>query len=106
MSSLSIAPIVSLLVLLAGSSLVGVGPVRKLIQVREAKHELKRGSAGMLRSFSGWSVIAFWLLITLYLATVLGDWLVSGDLGGAVDRSMLRLRIILEILAAIAESDN
>lgn len=100
------APMIALLGLAAGATLVGIAPMRKLIQVREARHELRQGSAGRLRTVSGWSVIAFWLLTTLYLATIVGDWMVTQDLGGAVDRSMIRLRIILEILAALSESDS
>lgn len=85
---------------------LGVLPILKLIRVYEARHELKHGSAGWIRSVSGWSIIAFWLGGTWFLATILGDWAVSGELQDAVDRSWLRLRILLEILAAIAESDS
>lgn len=106
MTSFQIAPLVSALALLVVASLIGIVPVKKLIQIAEAKHELRQGSAGRLRTVGGWSIIAFWLLITLYLGTILGDWLVTGDPGGAVDRSMIRLRILLEILSAIADSDS
>ncbi|KMW57558.1 hypothetical protein AIOL_002523 [Candidatus Rhodobacter oscarellae] len=80
-------------------------PVVKLIRVREAQHELRHGSAGWIRSISGWSVIAFWLLATWFCGTILGDWWASGDLDAAIERSWLRLRILLEIAIAIAESD-
>jgi hypothetical protein len=40
-----------------------------------------------------------------FVATIIGDWGVSGDLQGAVDHSSLRLRIIIEIAAEIADSD-
>ena len=82
-----------------------MGPVKKLIAVREAKHELKHGSAGFIRSMSGWAIIAFWLMAAWFFATIIGDWGVSGDLDGAIERSMLRLRILLEIAAALGESD-
>ena len=98
-------PFIAGLALLALSTLIGVIPVRKLIEVREAKHELKRGSAGFIRTLSGWAVIAFWLMATWFVATILGDWSVTGDLDGAIDRSWLRLRILLEIAAALADSD-
>lgn len=99
------APWIATFVLLAVSTALGMGSIRKIIQVYEAKHELKQGSAGWIRSISGWSIIAFWIAATWFIATVLGDWGVTGDLDGAIDRSMLRLRILLEILAAIADSD-
>lgn len=98
-------PYIAAVVLLALSTWLGVGRVVKIIQVYEAKHELRQGSAGFIRSISGWSMIAFWLMATWFFATIIGDWGASGDLEGAVERSMLRLRILLEIAAAIAESD-
>lgn len=94
----------ALLLLLA--ALVGTGTVRKMIEVYETKHELKQGSAGFFRMIRGWSRIGFWLLITWFLASVMGDWHRTDDLGGAIDRAQLRLYVIMEILAALAESDN
>jgi hypothetical protein len=99
------SPFLATLVLLAGATFVGMIPVVKLIKVYEAHHELKRGSAGWLRTIGGWSMIAFWLMTTWFMATIIGDWAVSGDLAAAVDRSWLRLRILLEIAIALAESD-
>ena len=101
-----ISPLLAAVVLFVGATIIGMAPVVKLIKVYEAHHELKRGSAGWLRTIAGWSMIAFWLMITWFLATIVGDWAVSGDLSGAVDRSWLRLRILLEITAAIADSDR
>lgn len=99
------SPFLAALVLFAGATFVGMAPVVKLIKVYEGHHELKQGSAGWLRTIGGWSIIAFWLMTTWFLATIIGDWGVSGDLSGAVDRSWLRLRILLEIAMALAESD-
>lgn len=99
----SIGPFLLVPVLLALSSLVGLGPVRKLIQVREAKHELKHGSAGFIRTTSGWFVIVLWLAFTWFAATILGDWWATGDLDGALERAWLRLQILLEILAALSD---
>lgn len=99
------APYLSALVLLALSTAIGMIPMKKLIQVQEAKHELRQGSAGAIRMIGGWAIIAFWLMATWFFATILGDWSVTGDLSGAIDRSMLRLRILLEIAAALADSD-
>lgn len=100
-----VAPILATFILLVCATAGGIPVVRKLITVYEAKHELKHGSAGWLRSISGWSIIAFWLMTTWFVATVIGDWGVTGDLEGAIDRSWLRLRVLLEIAIAIMESD-
>ncbi len=100
-----VEPYIAAVVLFAVASLLGIAPVIKIIAVYEAKHELKHGSAGFIRSLSGWAIIAFWLLITWFLATILGDWATTQDLTGAIDRSMVRLRVVLEILAALADSD-
>lgn len=96
-----LSPVIAALALIAGSAVLGIFPVKKLIQVREAKHELKHGSAGFIRTTSGWIIIAIWLALTWFAATILGDWSVTGDLAGAIDRGWLRLQIILEILAAL-----
>lgn len=101
----SLAPALAALVLLGLSAAIGIAPIRKLIQVVEAKHELKHGSAGFLRTMKGWSLIAFWLMATWFIATILGDWSVSGDLGAAIDRGWLRLQVLLEIAAALADND-
>ena len=98
-----IGPFLAALVLLAVSALLGYRPVRKLIEVQEAKHELKHGSAGFLRSMSGWFVIVLWLAFTWFGATILGDWWATGDLEGAVERAWVRLQILLEILAALSD---
>ena len=99
------SPFLAAVVLLVGATFVGMAPVVKLIKVYEAHHELKQGSAGWLRTIGGWSMVAFWLMTTWFLATIVGDWGATGDLSGAVDRSWLRLRILLEIAAALADSD-
>ncbi len=98
-------PAMAALVLFATSTAFGVPMVKKLIEVYEAKHELKRGSAGFLRTISGWSMIAMWLLAVWFLSTIIGDWGATGDLDGAIARSWLRLQIVLEIAAAVMDSD-
>lgn len=75
--------------------------VVKIINVYEANHELKQGSAGWIKTISGWTLVVFWLLITWFLATIIGDWAASGDLEQAIDRSWMRLQIMLEIMAAL-----
>ncbi|MBW4708794.1 hypothetical protein KX928_13475 [Roseobacter sp. YSTF-M11] len=104
LSSLA-GPVLAGLALLVAATAVGIAPVSKLIRVYEARHDLKQGSAGWIRSISGWSVIALWLLTTWFLATIIGDWAASGDLPGAVDRSWYRLQILIEIAAAILDAD-
>ena len=98
-----IGPGLATLVLLGVSTLLGLLPVRKLIEVREAKHELKHGSAGFIRTTAGWFVIVLWLAFTWFAATVIGDWGATGNLERAIDRGLLRLQILLEILAAFGE---
>ena len=99
------APALAALVLLALSTAMGMAQVAKIIKVVEARRELKQGSAGFIRSIAGWSLVAFWVMAVWFAATIIGDWWVSGDLGGAVDRAWLRLRILLEIAAALGDSD-
>lgn len=101
-----LGPAVAALALVCVSTLIGVPSVKKLITVYEAKHELKQGSTGWLRSIAGWSMIAFWLMSTWFIATIIGDWGATGDLDGAINRSWLRLRLLLEIASAIASSDS
>jgi len=95
----------SIAVLFAAMTAIGIAPVLRLIRIREARHELKRGSASFIRTLAGWSVIAVWIGGTWFQATILGDWGATGDLAGAIDRGMLRLYVLLEILAALAASD-
>ncbi len=98
-------PALATLALLALSTALGMAQVAKIIKVYEAKHELKHGSAGFIRGIAGWSLVAFWIMAVWFVATVIGDWWATEDLAGAMDRAWLRLRILLEIAAAIADSD-
>lgn len=101
-----IAPVLlSVAVLFLAMTALGIWPVLRLIRIHEAKHELRRGSASVIRTLAGWSIIAVWIGATWFLATIIGDWAVSGDLAGAVERGMLRLYVLLEILSMLAASD-
>ena len=91
------------LCLFAVTTLIGIWPVKKLITVYEAKHELKQGSAGLLRALSGWVWIAFWIMATWFCATILGDWATHGDFAGAMDRAALRLHVLMEIAATLGD---
>lgn len=103
---MDVSPIIAGLVLFGLSTAIGMANVVKIITVYEAKHELKQGSAGWIRSISGWSLVAVWLLFTWFLATIIGDWYVSGDLEQAIARAEVRLVVILEFLSALASSDQ
>lgn len=98
-----LGPILSALALLAMGTLAGILPVRKLITVIEARHELRQGSASFLRGLAGWGIIAIWLLVVWFFATIIGDWGATGDLEGAVERSGRRLEAMLRIIAALLD---
>ena len=98
-----LGPILATLLIIGIASGVGIHPIRKLIQVQEAKHELKHGSAGFLRTMSGWFIIVIWLAVTWFAATVTGDWWATGDLGGAIERGWYRLELLLIILEALSD---
>jgi len=87
--------------ILALGTLIGVWPTQKLIRVKEAQHDLRQGSAGWLREIGGWIVVVLWLAAIWFGGTIIGDWAATGDLGRALERSLLRLQILLEILAAL-----
>lgn len=95
-------PLGALAVALALGAIMGVVPTRRLITIREAKHELKQGSASRLREMGGWVFAAMWLLVLWFVGSVVGDWIRLGDLDAALTRSELRLRIVADILLALA----
>ena len=95
------SPLLAALALMIAATFVGMLPVVKLIRV----YEVPSWAETWIRTITGWSIIFFWLMTTWFVATIIGDWGVSGDLQGAVDRPSLRLRIIIEIAAEIADSD-
>lgn len=99
----TIAPVVATLCVILLGAAIGLHPMRKLIQIYEAKHELKQGSASFFRSMTGWIVIALWLAAVWFFTTITGDWWATGDLQGAIERSFKRLEILLHILAALAD---
>lgn len=96
-----LGPILSALVLLVIGALAGILPVRKLITVVEARHELRQGSASFLRGLAGWGIIAIWLLAVWFFGTIIGDWGATGDLDGAIARSGRRLETLLHVIAAV-----
>ncbi|MEP5151944.1 hypothetical protein [Planktotalea sp.] len=98
-----LGPYITLLLLIGLAAGIGMIPIKKLIQIQEAKHELKHGSAGFFRTMSGWIIIAIWVAATWFFATIIGDWWAFGDLDRAIVRSLRRLEILLHILAALAD---
>lgn len=100
-----VSPILAGALLFAAATFAGMLPVARMIRIHEARHELKRGSYGYATSIAGWSLIAFWLMATWFVATIIGDWHASGDLNGALERSALRLMVLIEIAGALARSD-
>lgn len=103
---MDLAPIIAGLTLFGLSGAVGMINIVKIITIYEAKHELKQGSAGFIRSISGWSLVVIWILVTWFLATIIGDWAISGDLERAVARAELRLYVMLEIIFSLLDSDQ
>ncbi len=94
--------LVAILVVGIGAFL-GMYPVRKLIQIQEAKHELKQGSASFFRTTAGWMVIVLWLAAVWFVMTIAGDWWATGDLEGAIERSGRRLELLLRVLQAMGD---
>ena len=80
------SPLLAAVAFMIAATFVGMLPVVELIKVYEGQHELKQGSAGWIRTIAGWSMIAFYLMTTWFVATIIGVWDVSGDLQSAVDR--------------------
>jgi hypothetical protein len=98
-----LGPIIAVLLLICLAASVGVYPIKKLIKVQEAKHELKHGSPGFFRTMSGWIIIAVWVAAIWFLATIVGDWWAAGDLNAAIGRSGRRLELLLRILVALTD---
>lgn len=95
-------PYLSVIVLFAAATIFGMQPIHKIIEMREARHELKQGSAGWIRSLSGWSFVAFWIVGTGAFAGFLADWAQKGDLSMAIAQSGNPLNILSDIAATIA----
>lgn len=87
-------------------ALIGIWPMRKLVEIVEGQRAMQSGAPSLLRRLRGWSFIAIWGLGTLYAGTFLGDWARTGDLSGASERALARLRIVVEVIAMIMASDQ
>ena len=99
-----LGPVFAGLVLLLVGAALGIAPVRKLITVYEARHELRYGAASFLRGLAGWGFVAIWLIAVWFCGTIIGDWGATGDLDGALERSWRRAEILLRIAAAVMDS--
>ncbi len=98
-----LGPILVAAITIGIGAVIGMYPIQKLIQIQEAKHELKQGSASFFRTTVGWMVIVLWLAAVWFVMTIIGDWWATGDLDGAIERSGRRLRLLLTILQAIGD---
>ncbi len=98
-----LGPIIAVLLLICLAASVGAYPIKKLIRIQEAKHELRHGSPGFFRTMSGWIVIAVWVAVTWFFATIIGEWWAIEDLSAAIHRSGRRLELLLRILEALAD---
>ncbi|MEO0486618.1 MAG: hypothetical protein AAF092_11960 [Pseudomonadota bacterium] len=96
-------PALAALALLAGGTLVGYGASKKLITMGEARHGLKQGSASQLRALAGWFWVLLWLAVLWFGGTIIGNWGATGDLEGAINRSELRLWLLIELIGAAAD---
>ena len=65
--------------------------VRKLIEVKEARDEMRHGSLGFERLREGRWAIVIWLIVIVILSTILGDWWHSESAGDAVGRFFQRI---------------
>ena len=99
----ALGPILAAILFIGIGASLGMYPVQKLIQIQEAKHELKQGSASFFRTTAGWMVIMLWLAAIWFVMTITGDWWATGDLDGAIERSGRRLQLLLRILAALGD---
>ncbi|MEO1732258.1 MAG: hypothetical protein AAFR45_01315 [Pseudomonadota bacterium] len=101
----ALGPIGTAAVVIALGACLGLWPVRKLVLMHEARNELRIGSAGYLRRFAGWSIVGLWAAAIWFCGTIIGDWYMTNDLTGAVARAEFRFRVLLQVLAAMADSN-
>lgn len=87
-------------ILFGASTYLGMIPVHRMIQRREAQHELRMGSASYFRRMGGLVFVAVWLITVIFLSTIIGDWAVTDDLDAAMDRAGLRIGLLLRFAAS------
>ena len=75
-------------------------PVHRMIQRREAHHELRSGSASYLRRMGDAILFVTWIIVVLCLSSILGDWAVTGDLDAAMDRAGRRAAVLFKLAAS------
>ena len=97
---INLSVLVAAAVLFAFSTYLGLIPVHRMIQRREARHELRLGSASYLRRMGGLLFVFVWIITVVFLSTILGDWGTTGDLEAALDRASLRLGLLLRFAAS------
>lgn len=89
-------------VLFGFSTYLGLIPMHRMIQRREAQHELRSGSASYLRRTGGLLMVAAWLATLFFAATILGDWGFTGDLDAALGRAGERVALMVRLAASAA----
>lgn len=97
----NISVLVAAAVLFAFSTYLGLIPVHRMIQRREAQHELRLGSASYFRRMGGLFFVFIWIITVIFLSTILGDWGATGDLEAAMDRAGLRIGLLLQFAASL-----
>ena len=95
------SPLFAAAALFGLSTYFGLIPIYRLIQMHEARHELRQGSASQLRRAGGWVVVALWLATVMWCAVFLGDWWATGDYIAASDRAWLRIGLLAKLAASV-----
>ena len=88
-------------ILFSFSTYLGLIPVHRMIQRREAQHELRWGSASYVRRMGGLFIIFVWVITVIFLSMIIGDWGVTGDLDAALDRAGLRIGLLIKMAASL-----
>ena len=95
------SPIFAALALFGLSTYFGLLPIYRLIQMHEARHELRASSASYLRRAGGWIIVAVWLGSVLFCAVFIGDWWITGDHAAAMARAVHRIGLLFQLLASL-----
>lgn len=85
-------------ILFSFSTYLGLIPVHRMIQRREAQHELRWG---YVRRMGGLFIIFVWVITVIFLSMIIGDWGVTGDLDAALNRAGLRIGLLNKMAASL-----
>lgn len=92
---------VAVAILYGFSTFLGLIPVHRMIQRREAQHELRWGSASYFRRMGGLFLVFLWIITITFLSTVIGDWGATGDLDAALARAGRRIGLLIRFAASL-----